>query len=85
MSIIDNMSENKIQQLAGKVNINRQIKFREALAAYGVSAGMSWNIWTHGATTRHDFYVIHAIERVLFTPAVEFLNDPEQLLPKKGN
>jgi hypothetical protein len=84
MSIIDSMSENKIQALASKVNINKQIKFREALSAYGVSAGMSWNIWTHGATTRHDYYVVHAVQSVLLKSPVEFLNDPESLSPKKG-
>jgi hypothetical protein len=75
---------NKIQTYAKKVNINRQIELRNALALYGVSAGTSHTIWSEGATTQMKYAVVTALERVLLVPAVQFLEDPEKLLPRNG-
>jgi hypothetical protein len=75
---------NKIQTYAKKVNIEKQIQLRNALALYGVSAGTSYTIWQKGATTQMKYAVVYALEKVLLVSPVLFLNDPETLLPKKG-
>jgi hypothetical protein len=74
---------NKIQQTAQKVGITKQQQLRAALVKYGVGELTARNIWRNGATTRKHYGVIVALEKILLTPAVEFLEDPERLLPRK--
>jgi hypothetical protein len=76
---------NKIQSFAKKVNINRQIDFREALSLYRVSAGTAHTIWSTGATTQMKYVVIYALEKVLLVSPVLFLEDPERLIPKPAD
>lgn len=74
---------NKVQQKAKKVNITKQQELRNALKLYGVAEATAGTIWKRGATTRMHYAVIAALENVLLTPAIQFLEDPENLLPKQ--
>jgi hypothetical protein len=54
------------------------------LKLYGVGELTARNIWINGATTRNHYAAIAALENILRAPAIEFLEDPEKLLPGNG-
>jgi hypothetical protein len=74
---------NKIQRLASKVGITNQNQMRVALKPYRIAEATTRDIWLSGATSKKHYAVIVALEKVLLTSAVQFLEDPENLLPEK--
>lgn len=75
---------NNVQRLAKKVNIYNQNQLRTALKPFGIAEATARDIWLSGANTKKHYAVIVALEKVLLAPAVQFLEDPESLLPEKG-
>ena len=74
--------ENKLQRAARRSGILNQQQLRGALRPYGIAEGTARTIWLSGATTQKHYAAIIAIEKVLHVPADQFLEDPENLLPK---
>lgn len=74
---------NNIQKLASRVNITNQNQLRVALKPYRIAEATARDIWLSGATTKKHYAAIAALEKVLLAPAVQFLEDPENLMPER--
>ena len=75
---------NNIQRLAKKVNIENQNQLRLKLKPYRIAESVTRDVWLSGATSRKQYALIVALEQVLLAPAVQIIEDPENLLPEKG-